>query len=173
MKDLSIQLHNHPGAIAEMGGALAKAGVSVEGGGAWVVDGVGIAHFLFEESIGNINTLFSLFHQEKKDTNDALQPWGIRNPTESRRPFQSNSSHFKKYRVFQQNRPNLTTHFHITGVRCGHFAAPGILFLKVSFCRLIGRAVLPKSLKMSLRPVDPDRSHQALYYRRRSNPGKI
>jgi len=120
MKDLSIPLHNHPGAIAEMGGALAKAGVSVEGGGAWVVDGVGIAHFLFEESIGNINTLFSLFHQEKKDTNDALQPWGIRNPTESRRPFQSNSSHFKKYRVFQQNRPNLTTHFHITGVRLGH-----------------------------------------------------
>lgn len=49
MKDLSIQLHNHPGAIAEMGGALAKAGVSVEGGGAWVVDGVGIAHFLFED----------------------------------------------------------------------------------------------------------------------------
>ena len=49
MKDLSIQLHNHPGAIAEMGEALAKAGVSVEGGGAWVVDGVGIAHFLFED----------------------------------------------------------------------------------------------------------------------------
>lgn len=33
MKDLSIQLHNHPGAIAEMSEALAKAGVSVEGGG--------------------------------------------------------------------------------------------------------------------------------------------
>ena len=49
MKDLSIQLHNHPGAIAEMGEALAKAGVSVEGGGSWVVDGVGIAHFLFED----------------------------------------------------------------------------------------------------------------------------
>ena len=49
MKDLSIQLHNHPGAIADMGEALAKAGISVEGGGAWVVDGVGIAHFLFED----------------------------------------------------------------------------------------------------------------------------
>ena len=49
MKDLSIQLHNHPGAIAEMGEALAKARVSVEGGGACVVDGVGIAHFLFED----------------------------------------------------------------------------------------------------------------------------
>jgi hypothetical protein len=72
--------------------------------------------------VGRINTLYSLFHKEKKEINDALQPWGIRNPTESRRPFQSNSSHFKKYRVFQQNRSNLTTHFHITGVRWGHFA---------------------------------------------------
>ena len=49
MKDLAILLDNHPGAIAEMGEALAKAGVSVEGGGAWVVDGVGVAHFLFED----------------------------------------------------------------------------------------------------------------------------
>lgn len=50
MKDLAIQLDNRPGAIAEMGEALGKAGVSVEGGGAWVVDGVGIAHFLFEDA---------------------------------------------------------------------------------------------------------------------------
>ena len=51
MKDLAILLDNHPGAIAEMGEALAKAGVSVEGGGAWVVDGVGVAHFLFEDGV--------------------------------------------------------------------------------------------------------------------------
>ena len=57
MKDLSIQLHNHPGAIADMGEALAKAGVSVEGGGAWVVDGVGIAHFLFEDGTAARNAL--------------------------------------------------------------------------------------------------------------------
>lgn len=49
MKDLAIQLENRPGAIAEMGEVLAKAGVSVEGGGAWVVSGNGIAHFLFED----------------------------------------------------------------------------------------------------------------------------
>ncbi|MEM9005102.1 MAG: amino acid-binding ACT domain-containing protein, partial [Cyanobacteria bacterium P01_F01_bin.86] len=36
-----------PGAIAEMGEALGKAGVSVEGGGAWVVNNIGVAHFLF------------------------------------------------------------------------------------------------------------------------------
>lgn len=32
-----------------MGEALAKAGVSVEGGGAWVADSIGVAHFLFED----------------------------------------------------------------------------------------------------------------------------
>jgi len=47
MKDLAIALGNRPGALAEMGEALGRAGVSVEGGGAWVVDGRGIAHFLF------------------------------------------------------------------------------------------------------------------------------
>jgi prepilin-type processing-associated H-X9-DG protein len=32
-----------------MGEALGLAGVSIEGGGAWVVDGRGIAHFLFAD----------------------------------------------------------------------------------------------------------------------------
>ena len=50
MKDLAIQLENRPGALAEMGDALGRAGVSVEGGGAWVVDGRGIAHFLVEDA---------------------------------------------------------------------------------------------------------------------------
>jgi hypothetical protein len=49
MKDLSIVLENRPGALAELGEALGRAGVSVEGGGAWVVDGKGIAHFLVED----------------------------------------------------------------------------------------------------------------------------
>ena len=49
MKDLTIALDNRPGALAEMGEALGRAGVSVEGGGAWVVNGVGVAHFLFED----------------------------------------------------------------------------------------------------------------------------
>ena len=49
MKDLAIALDNRPGALADMGEALGKAGVSIEGGGAWVVDGKGIAHFLFED----------------------------------------------------------------------------------------------------------------------------
>jgi hypothetical protein len=49
MKDLTIELENRPGALAEMGEAVGRAGVSVEGGGVFVVGGVGIAHFLFED----------------------------------------------------------------------------------------------------------------------------
>jgi len=49
MKDLTIALENLPGALAEMGEALGRAGVSVEGGGAWVVEGKGVAHFLFTD----------------------------------------------------------------------------------------------------------------------------
>lgn len=49
MQDVAIELTDRPGALAEMGEALGRAGVSVEGGGAWVVDGRGVAHFLFED----------------------------------------------------------------------------------------------------------------------------
>jgi len=49
LKDLAIRLENRPGALAEMGETLGRAGVSVEGGGAFVVNGEGIAHFLFED----------------------------------------------------------------------------------------------------------------------------
>jgi len=50
MKDLEIHLDNRPGALAEMGEALSGAGISVEGGGVWVVNNTGIAHFLFEDA---------------------------------------------------------------------------------------------------------------------------
>jgi hypothetical protein len=46
MRDLSLRLEHRPGALAEMGEALGKAGVSIEGGGAWVAEGRGYAHFL-------------------------------------------------------------------------------------------------------------------------------
>jgi hypothetical protein len=49
MKDLTIALDNRPGALAEMGDALGRAGVSIEGGGAFVVGGEGVAHFLFHD----------------------------------------------------------------------------------------------------------------------------
>ena len=49
MQDVAIELENTPGALAAMGEALGRAGVSVEGGGAWLVGGRGVAHFLFED----------------------------------------------------------------------------------------------------------------------------
>jgi prepilin-type processing-associated H-X9-DG protein len=49
MQDVAIELEDRPGALAEMGEALGRAGVSVEGGGAWVVGGKGVVHFLFAD----------------------------------------------------------------------------------------------------------------------------
>ncbi len=49
LQDLAIELDDRPGALAEMGEALAKAGVSIEGGGAWIAGGRGVAHFLFAD----------------------------------------------------------------------------------------------------------------------------
>lgn len=50
MKDLTILLDDRPGALPLMGEALGAAGVSVEGGGAWVVQGRGVAHFLVADA---------------------------------------------------------------------------------------------------------------------------
>ncbi len=49
MHSLVIELENRPGALAEMGEALGRAGVSIEGGGAFVVGDRGIGHFLFQD----------------------------------------------------------------------------------------------------------------------------
>ena len=46
MKDLGIRLDDRPGTLAEMGEALGRAGVSVEGGGVFA----GVAHFLFDDA---------------------------------------------------------------------------------------------------------------------------
>ncbi len=47
MHDVELLLPDRPGALASMGETLGRAGVSIEGGGSFVVDGVGIGHFLF------------------------------------------------------------------------------------------------------------------------------
>lgn len=49
MHDVAIALEHRPGALAEMGEALGRCGVSILGGGAFVVGGQGVAHFLFED----------------------------------------------------------------------------------------------------------------------------
>ena len=53
MKDLAIALENRPGALAEMGEALGRAGVSIEGGGVFE----GGAHFLFHDAEAARNAL--------------------------------------------------------------------------------------------------------------------
>jgi len=49
MRDITVALANRTGALADLGEALGAAGVSVEGGGAAVVDGAGIAHLLVDD----------------------------------------------------------------------------------------------------------------------------
>jgi hypothetical protein len=50
MRDLALRLANRPGALADLGEALGRAGVSIEGGGAFVVEGRGVAHFLVADA---------------------------------------------------------------------------------------------------------------------------
>ena len=59
MKDLTIALKNQPGALAKMGESLGRAGVSIEGGGAFVVNGEGVGHFLIEDGAAARNALES------------------------------------------------------------------------------------------------------------------
>ncbi|MBT8208445.1 MAG: amino acid-binding ACT domain-containing protein, partial [Acidimicrobiia bacterium] len=49
MFDLEIHMKDQPGELATMGETLGSAGISVEGGGMWLVDGVGVAHFLVDD----------------------------------------------------------------------------------------------------------------------------
>ncbi len=49
MQDVAIALEHRPGALAEMGEALGRAGVSLEGGGAFATGGQGVAHFLVKD----------------------------------------------------------------------------------------------------------------------------
>ena len=49
MYDIAIELPGQPGSLARFGEALGAAGVSLEGGGVFTVDGVGHAHFLVED----------------------------------------------------------------------------------------------------------------------------
>ena len=49
LRDVAVELDDRPGALATFGETLGAAGVSVEGGGAWAVDGLGRAHFLVRD----------------------------------------------------------------------------------------------------------------------------
>jgi len=47
--DVEIDLDDTPGELARMGETLGAAGISIEGGGAFVTGSRGVAHFLFED----------------------------------------------------------------------------------------------------------------------------
>ena len=49
MFDLRLLLKDEPGSLARLGAAMSVAGISVKGGGVFTVDGVGHAHFLFDD----------------------------------------------------------------------------------------------------------------------------
>jgi hypothetical protein len=49
MHDVAIELPGRPGSLARFGEILGAAGVSLEGGGVFTVDGAGHAHFLVED----------------------------------------------------------------------------------------------------------------------------
>ena len=50
MKNLSISLADRPGTLAQVGEVLGHAGVSIEGGGMFVVEGKGVANFLVADA---------------------------------------------------------------------------------------------------------------------------
>ena len=52
MYDIHVLLPDEPSALARFGRALGGAGVSLEGGGVFTVNGVGQAHFLVEDGEG-------------------------------------------------------------------------------------------------------------------------
>jgi hypothetical protein len=49
MQDIAIDLEHTSGTLALLGEALGRAGVSIEGGGAFTIGGRGVAHFLVED----------------------------------------------------------------------------------------------------------------------------
>jgi len=59
MKDLSVELENTPGALAQMGELLGAAGVSLEGGGVFVHNNIGYAHFLVEDAQRGMDVLIA------------------------------------------------------------------------------------------------------------------
>jgi hypothetical protein len=57
MFDVELRMANRPGGLARMGEALGHAGVSVEGGGMFLVGDVGVAHFLVADQQPAVDAL--------------------------------------------------------------------------------------------------------------------
>ncbi len=57
MYNISIELPNHPGALAVLGEALGNAGISLEGGGVFLAGHIGLANFLVHDGLAARNAL--------------------------------------------------------------------------------------------------------------------
>jgi len=51
-KDLTVILEDRPGTLAEMGEALGKAGINIDGGCGFSCEGKGVFHILVEDAAG-------------------------------------------------------------------------------------------------------------------------
>ena len=49
-QDIGLELPDRPGALADFGQVLGRAGVSLEGGGVFTHGGVGVTHFLVDDA---------------------------------------------------------------------------------------------------------------------------
>lgn len=56
-QDLQVRLPARPGALADLGEALGRAGVSLEGGGVSTLDGTALAHYLVDDGPGALAAL--------------------------------------------------------------------------------------------------------------------
>jgi len=56
-KDLTVILEDRPGTIADMGEALGKAGINIEGGCGFPIEGRGVIHILVEDAVAARRTL--------------------------------------------------------------------------------------------------------------------
>ncbi len=50
-KDLTVILEDRPGTIADMGEALGKVGINIEGGCGFPIEGRGVIHILVEDAV--------------------------------------------------------------------------------------------------------------------------
>lgn len=57
LRDLEVHLPDRPGALADLGEALGAAGVSLEGGGVFTVDGRAVAHYLVHDGARALRAL--------------------------------------------------------------------------------------------------------------------
>jgi len=58
-QDLEVELEDRPGSLADLGQALGRAGVSLEGGGVMTHRGAAVAHYLVDDGACALDALVS------------------------------------------------------------------------------------------------------------------